>query len=90
MPDEFWLRLEAKINALLEKLGVDPKGVEVATTATPPPEPPTAAEQQALDNAPKTPAAVVPEPTEPAPENAPETPAPTEETQEASVVPRRR
>jgi hypothetical protein len=90
MTDEFWLRLEAKIDALLGKAGIEPKSVSVATTPSPKPAPLTAAEQQALNNAPATPAADVPPPPEPAPENAPKTPAPTEGEQEPSVVPRRR
>lgn len=55
MQDKVLLRLEAKIDALLEKSGLKPKDFADASPAPRPAPKLTAEEQQAIDNAPKTP-----------------------------------
>lgn len=71
-------RLEAKLDALLEDAGLDPAEfgeTQEGKEAARPPRELTAAEQQAVDNAPATPAATPPERKGPrvTQENAPDT-----------------
>lgn len=76
--DKMLMQINAKLDALLEKSGLKPADFEQATAA-PAPRKLTAAEQQAIDNAPETPVGA----NEPMPGprvntmNAPETPAAT-------------
>jgi hypothetical protein len=88
MPSAFSRRLQLmdlKLNALLVAAGIDPTSIEFPTHPTPQPPVPTAAEQQAIDNAPKvkTPeppvvrSRVEPMTNAPVPMSTPEPPKPT-------------
>lgn len=55
--DKWVARLEAKLDALLEKAGIKPDDVKGATPAAPRARRLTAAEKEAIANAPKTPTA---------------------------------
>lgn len=86
-------RIEAKLDALLEESGVDPADFGESGGKAPARQPRqlTAAEQQAIDNAPKHIEAKVAgatPPTPPAPEQAPapSTPVPSEAVGQVTVV----
>lgn len=60
--DKWVARLEAKLDALLEKNGLKPADYEdMATSPSPAPRKLTEAEQQAIDNAPKAEATIPPQ-----------------------------